>query len=119
MSNHTYRDGERVKVVIEGTILNVTDDGARETIYVTTGAGATHPGHRVYIGIAGSDKGVVSITRLDPANWPPQAGDIWKGNGLEWFATSDGHLTPDTGEEDWHVSDFKNLNPYLVRRRGE
>jgi hypothetical protein len=35
----------------------------------------------------------VTITRLAPAEWPPQIGDLWRGKRL-WFTRADGYGNP-------------------------
>lgn len=30
-----------------------------------------------------------TVTRKNPENWPPQAGDVWKGSGRTYFARID------------------------------
>lgn len=82
---------------------------------------------------------VSMVTRLDPENWPPQAGDIWvtpdgqewyvremrgggrlvvemfenhRGRYPEWYTTSAGYDDGKAGE-----TAYKELHPVLVRRR--
>lgn len=105
-----YKKGQRVKVEFEAEVSSLVG-GSDACVLVN---GDWH--HWLY-------PTGLKVTVLDPTGWPPQVGDVWKGNGLEWFATGDDHVTPEVdcdGEAAaWHVSDFRDLNPYLVRRRGE
>lgn len=127
-----FRKGQRVRVTIEGTITGTNRDGTEvAAIFVSTGAGDGHTGHRVYTGIAGSPHGTVKIERLEPREYPPQVGDIWAVKSdldpvVEWFAIREygdqggvvmvseipgmGNMGPDS---------FRHLNPVLVRRRGQ
>jgi hypothetical protein len=112
-----YRKGQRVKVQFEGVIIK----GSEASNYVTVGQldgqfGLPH-GDRVTVHCE-------MVTRLEPENWPPQVGDVWTANGLEWFARQ--HLAggiaamvPEDGAPAWDVSQFKHLGPVLVRRRGQ
>lgn len=75
----------------------------------------------------------LKVTALDPANWPPQAGDIWStidgenGSETEWFAR---RARRAKGSDDCLIlvseygpanvaEDVLKLNPTLVRRRDE
>jgi hypothetical protein len=117
-----FKKGERVRVVIEGSVKTYNEAGGVEALYVTTGNGIDT--HYVHLGIAGSPMGTVSVESLDPANWPPQVGDIWEAEGREWFAQSSlsrGVVLrgEDTGYAALELDRFKGLNPVLVRRRGQ
>lgn len=72
------------------------------------------------------------ITPLDPANWPPQVGDIWELDGYEYAAKQARRGRPgkifvvsvDDREDGFYLTDsradeFKNSSPTLLRRRGE
>jgi hypothetical protein len=62
--------------------------------------------------------------RVAPKEWPPVAGDVWEGGGIEWFATQshgdDVWLTPSNGATPRRIGDvLANPGPLkLLRRRG-
>jgi hypothetical protein len=103
-----YQKGQRVKVELEGTVQSL--DGAG--LYVAADKDKTYA-HWVWVDHA-------TITPLDPADWPPQPGDIWEADGEEWFTRKTivaMSMVPTIGQSrslDW----FKDRNPALVRRRG-
>lgn len=83
-----------------------------------------HLYHYVWI-----DAGSPLVTVTEPTDWEkygrPQIGDIWEAEGKEYAALS--AFRPDDGNVILHgvdnviiyeVSEFKALNPRLVRRRG-
>lgn len=106
-----FKAGQRVKVEYEGTVVVVHHEPKLAYVIQRGGRNAwMYPEHS-------------TITLLDPADWPPQVGDIWEANGQEWFACrrhDDGALLikPDDGGGMWDTKTFKSLNPVLVRRRG-
>ena len=107
-----YQKGQRVRVEVEGTISAVMADGSF--------AIANVPGTRF------KDDGLlnpkVTVTPLDPPDWPPQVGDIWEADGEEWFAAwSMGNLVMVPAGEgcSFILDEFKALQPVLVRRRGQ
>ena len=77
------------------------------------------------------------ITLADPANWPPQVGDVWEADGLDWYVRQyqgrAGSMVVEPFDKDNHpditysysdiypshgqLEDFVNLEPTLVRRR--
>lgn len=102
---------------------------------------------RMYIKVEGEKEDVLvtgnMVTRLDPENWPPQAGDIWvtpdgqewyvremRGGGrlvIEMFENHEGRYPawyttsgdPLAGYADGEAGEtaYKELHPVLVRRR--
>jgi hypothetical protein len=126
-----FTKGQRVRVEIEGTVASYHEGGGRhEGMYVTTGNGEQC--HYVRLGVAGSPKGTVSVTLLDPPDWPPQVGDIWESEGRE-YCVRGSNIREGVIIEPFNVAnpgprwqyanelldDFKGLNPVLVRRRGQ
>lgn len=102
-----FKEGQRVKVEYEGAVVSF---GGRSLQISTCG-------DRRYFNLD-----MVKVTVLDPPDWPPQVGDIWQYNYMEWFAlaTPSGvSLVPDDGNDPWDPVEFKTLNPVLVRRRGQ
>lgn len=68
-----YSPGETVRVTLIGAVV-----AAADPLVVTAASGeqVTVP--------AGDD---VTVELMNPANWPPQGGDVWlDGNGQPWFA---------------------------------
>ena len=76
------------------------------------------------------------VTLAEPANWPPQVGDVWEADGLDWYVRQyrgklatftiepfDQANRPNEHYDDaeivgrYNVEEFKGLNPTLVRRR--
>jgi hypothetical protein len=113
-----FKEGQRVKVELEGVMGNVDDKG----VYVTVPVSKTYA-HWIWLEHA-------EITLLDPPDWPPQVGDIWTTKDgekpvKEWFARhnrSDSRqivMTAEDGKVFFDLEPFKTLNPVLVRRRGE
>jgi hypothetical protein len=116
----TFKKGQRVHVEFDGVISQVIG----ETAWVLPGGNS--PGLRAR-GIQ-----VSAITLADPADWPPQVGDIWEADGREYYvrgrAVCTGLIiepfnTDDPGPK-WQYTDelldeYKALNPVLVRRRGQ
>lgn len=80
-----------------------------------------HATHYVYLSASNA-----TLIETDPAYWPPQSGDIWEANGAEYFViagfladlvvTAVDNFDGFSGED--IESNFKALNPQLVRRRG-
>ena len=113
-----FKVGQRVRVeyLYEGEILS-----AGETTLSLRVDGLSK-GYARMVNIAAP--GII-VTVLDPAGWPPQIGDLWEADGKEWFARYDEYgnhsrivLTPESGQ--WTDPDeLKNLNPVLIRRRGQ
>jgi hypothetical protein len=113
MSVADFNPGDRVHVEFDGVVSNLKS--YRGEVWVN---GPDSPLHSFGAG--------VTITRLDPENWPPQPGDIWEAGGREyavlWAAS------PDNGGVRFHevdrpfyheVREVKTMNPRLVRRRGQ
>ena len=114
MKTDGFTEGQRVKVEYEAIVVSV-------------GAESLH--------IRRLDKGCMwigldkhQVTPLDPADWPPQMGDIWeipKGalEGYEFFIRQDGagkiFATPQDLGGLWDLDALKNYYPVLVRRRGQ
>ena len=105
----TFVKGQRVHVEFDGRVSNVRDEYC---VTVKTDDAA-------YMVI-----NVTYITPLDPANWPPQVGDIWEVEGEEYYVRENrrGEIVIDrfTNLASSFVQgrlDFKSLSPTLVRRR--
>jgi hypothetical protein len=62
----------------------------------------------------------LKITRNDPENWPPQAGDVWEADGKVWFAQyTESGIRMVHAEGGWPLIpvDHKTLNPVLKYRQ--
>ncbi|TVZ01247.1 hypothetical protein EAS64_33755 [Trebonia kvetii] len=111
-----FKAGQRVHVEYDGEVVFVS--GAFALFEVKGPDGRNHT----------YGEGV-TITLADPENWPPQAGDIWEAEGMEYFirAAARGLIASPQSTTlsafplwDETVNDraFLDLNPVLVRRRG-
>jgi hypothetical protein len=117
--------GDRVKIT--GTIVS-TDEALFGSITFRPDGGRPSVIYRPF------DLGAVE--KLNPVDWPPQVGDIWEADGLEycaWSCTLNKYgtmepyqsiaLTPFDGTDlpsyvDYRgMEDFRHLNPKLIRRR--
>ena len=114
------KPGQRVKIEVEGVIPEM--GGGCDASFVTS----RHPEYgtfnsgRLYV----KNLSNLKVAVLDPADWPPQAGDIWAADGQEWFARkgadADLMMIPeDRGFAPREAGRFLALNPALVRRRGQ
>jgi hypothetical protein len=73
------------------------------------------------------NKNRLKITRRDPENWPPQAGDVWEADGEVWFVRNHSggwQIVPAVyngtayyGKSEG-IARFKALNPVLKYRPG-
>ena len=123
-----YKRGQRVRVEVEGVIDWTLSDGRIRLRQPS--------GFADYVRVTAPD---AKVTVLDPPDWPPQVGDIWEADGMEYHA-EEWHrdpydpvtlvLQPSSHRPDtWaysndscyekNLDDFKALNPVLVRRRGQ
>jgi hypothetical protein len=112
----TFVKGQRVHVEFDGTISRQIHEYGIE---VQTADDA-------YMAI-----NVAYITPLEPADWPPQLGDIWEVDGEEYYAREnraqvrrgeiviDRFGNPADSFVQGRFDDFKSLSPTLVRRRGQ
>lgn len=110
-----FKKGDRVRVEFEGEVNIPRNTTGRITI-------ATTSGWLVHLPL--ESESAIKITLVDPQNWPPQPGDIWEGDGKEWFARTPRietmFLVPDDQSTAAYTADeFRELNPVLVRRRGQ
>jgi hypothetical protein len=112
-----FKAGQRVKVEFGGTLKYLDD----ETMEIRT-----DDDYFYYIA-PGREPGI-TITPLDPENWPPQVGDIWEADGGEFLARKsvagrDAIVCIPVDEMPRHYAmdtePLKALNPVLVRRRGQ
>lgn len=82
MSTQTFAPGEIVDVVLRGATVADVDMDASDVLALKL-AGAK-PGELVLLPVPWAG---VTVTRVAPAEWPPQLGDIWEDrDGSEWFA---------------------------------
>lgn len=112
-----YRIGDRITVTFTGTIKSF--DG-----YCGCANIREDNGHNHYVFLGSPD---VEGTRVNPDNWPPQAGDIWEAEGNEYYVRQSrrqfaepfiGSCNPDDPPFLHSEFDrFKELNPRLIRRR--
>lgn len=109
-----FKAGQRVRVEWEG----VVERQSSETILVVQAS----EGHSLFIDPTKD----IKVTLLDPPGWPPRVGDIWEADGKEWFGWKSNAGTVGLKADNGYVrgsgngwSDFKALNPVLVRRRGQ
>lgn len=118
-----YKPGQRVHVEYDGVIDN---DPAGGRVVVRDSIGDRH----FYI-----PDDVVTITPAEPANWPPQVGDVWEADGQDWYVRryygTSGTYVIESFDGRNHgnyftdspyggsVDEFKERNPVLTRRRGE
>lgn len=108
-----YKYGQRVRIEWEG----VVERQSSETILVVQAS----EGHSLFIDPTKD----IKITLLDPPGWPPQVGDIWEADGMEWFGRESiipGKgvvMIPADGLEVLEAGHFRPRNPVLVRRRGQ
>jgi len=83
MSIDTFHVGEIVDVTIRGARVMAplhTDDG------LTLAYEEVRPGNFATFGLRHPQAGTVTIERVAPAEWPPQAGDLWRDKHNElWF----------------------------------
>jgi hypothetical protein len=70
------------------------------------------------------------VTLAEPKDWPPEAGDIWEADGMEYFVResrrNSGNLSVSSVSAEGNDyfsyeigTHFKALDPKLVRRRGQ
>lgn len=115
-----FKKGQRVKVEYEGVVdwfdgeaLQLSRDDSRKVSRLV----------RV-------DTFNTKVTLLDPADWPPQVGDIWEAEGKEYYGREcRTAMEPGVYVGAIHAAGrdympgqldgFKALNPVLVRRRGQ
>lgn len=110
-----FKEGQRVEFTGMGTIKNLY---AHDGCFQVQDEAGYH--HYVYPASA-----KVAVKGADPANWPPQVGDVWKAGGVEYFARShsDGRRVVLVAENGtiYLPSEFPSIakrNPTLIRRRG-
>jgi hypothetical protein len=132
MSDSKYKTGMRVRVVIDGEIGGVAYDLRAAVRYDSSGAGFVkvrdQHGTFHYIWVNDREPGSVELT--EPANWPPQLGDVWQlPDGTEFFARCNTCnydrlvLVADRSDDvrsnfyDSEFETFKALGPVLVRRK--
>lgn len=86
-----FRDGEIVDVAIKGarvvnsypTRRDHEDTGLVLVVQLTDDTGALADGRSVAVNLKSPG---VSVTRVAPAEWPPQVGDLWRDrDGDLWF----------------------------------
>lgn len=118
MKRADLKPGQKVHVEFDAVVGRMTTKGA----WVESSAGTTHSIPAEY------------MTLTDPENWPPQVGDIWELDGVEYVARANrsirlrGSVVLDAiGVEPNSVyehdsdrfDDFARSYPTLVRRRGQ
>jgi hypothetical protein len=128
-----FKRDQRVRVTIETKVERVYGDG-RITFYVPP-AGA---GRYLTVDTVDDTLGV-TVEVMDPPNWPPQVGDVWEADGLDFYVRqyqgARGRIAIEPFERDSRpavrytdsvaaverdsLDSFKALNPVLVRRRGQ
>lgn len=70
-----FKVDEEVTILIEGSFIQAVDE---DSITINVGCEEV----QIPLGEAG-----VTITRVQPAEWPPQVGDLWEDSeGIRWFA---------------------------------
>lgn len=81
----SYQPGDRVRVTVEGVVDEIYGDRKQLTtiVYASSETEAT--------GVTFVNTGPgVAFERLAPAEWPPQAGDVWRDrDGDRWLAVPD------------------------------
>lgn len=112
-----FKVGQRVRVELVGTVEDTNNHDGCLLIESTNGYN-----HYVY-----DRDSSVKITDADPENWPPQVGDIWQADGLEYVVRENRSTSAYTVIESLNahpnryyssrLDEFKALNPTLVRRR--
>lgn len=132
MSDGKYKTGTRVRVVIDGEIEDVVYGLDAVMRYDGSGAGfvQVRDQHGTYHYIWVNDGLSGSVELTEPANWPPQLGDVWRlPDGTEFFARRNTCkrdrlvLVSDRADDersnfyDTEFDDFKGLGPSLVRRK--
>lgn len=130
-----YKRGQRLRVTLDLVVEDQASGLPGNTITGLRAVGGTGDGPNYHAIDLNAPFAKVEI--LDPANWPPQVGDIWEAGGREYFArlsgqqsiwliVSDCHAAamadnqPDYYENvPGSLDAFKALNPVLARRRGQ
>ena len=117
-SASNYKVGDKITVTFTGTIYE-TD--SHDMCAKVADDGEFSYNHYVYLESPG-----VEVTRADPANWPPQVGDIWEAEGQEYYVRVSkrdalrlfiGSFGGELDYLEYEVHKFKELNPKLIRRR--
>jgi hypothetical protein len=111
-----FRKGQQVHVEFDGEVNEVQSN----RIFVR-GEGQDFT-HRVYFGAPG-----VTVTLTDPVGYPVQLGDVWAttaaGNITEWFTVRNAigglSMSPDDSTGRISPEQLKDMNPTLIRRRGQ
>lgn len=117
-----FCEGQRVHVEFDGIVRDPAVENADADWLVIQSDTGWH--HKVW-----SDDVRNVVAPLTPANWPPQVGDIWETDGIEYVvrvnrANHSNYLIQriDLGNGAFAYSlatldRFKALNPRLIRRR--
>jgi len=117
-SASNYKVGDKITVTFTGKICEM---GSHDMCAKVTDDGECSFNHYVYL-----DSPAVEVTRADPANWPPQVGDIWEAEGQEYYVRSSrryhdgvfiGSYAAENDYMNYQLDKFKELNPKLIRRR--
>lgn len=115
-ARYDLKYGDRVKFSGEGAVVDTHAHAA--TIKVMDNSGAVH---FIY------PSGTATIEKGNPANWPPQVGDIWDVGGTEYFARAHSYskdrvvLVSASGGSVFHDNEYEGYvlpkSPALIRRR--